>query len=467
MNRPNWIGQTLGGRYRLDELVGQGGMSAVYKAYDPNLRRVVAIKMIHSHLASDAKFVVRFEEEATAVAQLRHPNIVQVFDFNHDEDLYYMVQEFVPGETLQERLRRVNKLGRRLPLSDAILFTLNICDAAGYAHRRGLIHRDIKPANIMLDVHSQAILMDFGIVKITGGESHTASGAVVGTALYMPPELIRGEMPDPRSDMYSLGVTLYEMVNGRPPFEADSAMTLMMLHLQEPVPDLRGLRPEVPDQLIAVIEKALAKERGERFVSMAEMAASLKAILDLLNIPLPPTATQANVPINTPPGEPAGAAARLVVPTLASDLAASVTTPDLVPASSVDQPAQATTQEPPPSPPPAQIAQPTALEPSPSATSAAPEGSLLPCQPAHCLSQPQVPSHLWLPLPCSNLPGGFRDPLPQPRVRQPVHPETYRLHPLLQASQGPASHPARAIAGFCSSPEALCSSYSSPSASSS
>jgi serine/threonine-protein kinase len=108
MNRPNWIGQILGARYRIDEIVGQGGMSAVYKAYDPNLRRLVAVKMIHSHLADDPMFLMRFEEEATAVAQLRHPNIVQVYDFNHDEDLYYMVQEFVPGETLQERLRRLN-----------------------------------------------------------------------------------------------------------------------------------------------------------------------------------------------------------------------------------------------------------------------------------------------------------------------------------------------------------------------
>ena len=187
MSRPNWIGQTLGGRYRIDEILGQGGMSAVYKAYDPNLKRVVAIKLIHSHLASDPKFVSRFEEEATAVAQLRHPNIVQVFDFNHDGDLYYMVQEFIPGETLQERLRRLSKAGRRMAVTEAIQYTLNICEATGYAHQRDMVHRDIKPANIMLDTHGQAILMDFGIVKIMGGTQHTATGAVVGTALYMPP----------------------------------------------------------------------------------------------------------------------------------------------------------------------------------------------------------------------------------------------------------------------------------------
>jgi serine/threonine protein kinase len=279
MSRPNWIGKILVGRYRIDEILGQGGMSAVYKAYDPNLKRVVAVKMIHSHLADDPKFVARFEEEAAAVAQLRHPNIVQVFDFNHDEDLYFMVQEFVAGETLQERLRRLNRAGRRMSMAEAVQITRNICDAAGYAHQRGMVHRDIKPANIMLDVNGQAILMDFGIVKIVGSDRHTATGAVVGTALYLPPEMVRGLTPDARSDMYSLGVTLFEMVNGHPPFEADSAMTLMLMHLNDPLPDMRQLRPEVPDELIAVIERSLAKEREQRYPSMAAMAAALQSAL--------------------------------------------------------------------------------------------------------------------------------------------------------------------------------------------
>ena len=142
MSRNNLIGRVLGGRYRIDEILGQGGMSAVYKAYDPNLKRVVAVKTIHAHLADAAEFVNRFEEEATAVAQLRHANIVQVYDFDHDQGLYYMVQEFLPGETLQERLRRLNRVGKRLPLVEAVEFARNICDAVGYAHQRGMIHRD-------------------------------------------------------------------------------------------------------------------------------------------------------------------------------------------------------------------------------------------------------------------------------------------------------------------------------------
>jgi len=325
MFRPNWIGQTLGGRYRLDDIVGQGGMSAVYKAYDPNLKRVVAIKMIHTHLAEDPKFVFRFEEEAAAVAQLRHLNIVQVFDFNHDNNLYYMVQEFVAGETLQQRLRRLEKSNRRMPLNEAIGYILNICSAAGYAHARGIVHRDIKPANIMIDIHGQAILMDFGIVKIVGGEKHTATGAVVGTALYLPPEMIRGEIPDPRSDQYSLAVTLFECVSGRPPFEADSAMTLMMMHLNDPLPDLRQLRPDIPANLVSVIEKALSKNREERYASMADFAEALRGVLASLNqvIPADTMADQSAAQSANTIQEPGGLPGRAPVQTTAVESSSS------------------------------------------------------------------------------------------------------------------------------------------------
>lgn len=284
MDQPTWIGRTLGNRYRIDALLGQGGMSAVYKATDPNLKRVVAVKLIHSHLSTDPSFVQRFESEASAVASLRHPNIVQVYDFNTDNGVYYMVLEFIPGETLQERLKRLVDTGRQLPIQDAINFTINIADAVGYAHQRGMVHRDIKPANIMLDVQGQAILMDFGIVKILGGDSHTSTGAVVGTARYMSPELIRGEVADHRSDLYSLGVTLYEMLSGRPPFVADSAMTLMMMHLNDPIPNVRGFRQDVPAELVRILEKLLAKDRNARYQSAAELTADLRRALATLSM---------------------------------------------------------------------------------------------------------------------------------------------------------------------------------------
>jgi len=278
MSSPTWIGQTLNGRYLIQELLGQGGMSAVYKALDPNLKRVVAIKLIHPHLAMDNQFVQRFEEEAAAVASLRHPNIVQVYDFNTDKDVSYMVLEFLAGETLQDHLKRLTAQNRSMSVEQAIKYTINICDALGYAHQRGMIHRDIKPANIMLDVFGQAILMDFGIVKILGGSQHTATGAVMGTARYMSPELIRSEPADARSDIYSLGVTLYEMLSGKPPFVADSAMTLMMMHLNDPVPDPRSLRADLPPELVRILNKALAKDRNLRYPSTAEFVADLKKV---------------------------------------------------------------------------------------------------------------------------------------------------------------------------------------------
>ena len=288
MSTSDWIGKTLAGRYQIEELMGQGGMSSVFKANDPNLKRVVAIKMIHEHLSSDPDFVSRFEEEAFAVAQLRHSNIVQVYDFNHEDNTYYMVLEFIPGETLQNQLKRLNAAERLMPIEDVVGYMVDICEAADYAHERGMIHRDIKPANIMLSVYKQAILMDFGIAKIVGGQQHTATGATVGTAQYMSPEQIMGTNLDQRSDIYSLGVSLFEMVSGRPPFEADSAMPLMMMHMNDPIPDLQQINPHVPLGLAAVINKALAKSKEDRYQTAGEMAAALKNFPDQAATILPP-----------------------------------------------------------------------------------------------------------------------------------------------------------------------------------
>ncbi len=278
MAKPTWIGRKLSDRYLIEEILGRGGMSEVYKGSDPNLRRTVAIKLIHAHLSEDKQFVSRFEEEAAAVAQLRHPNIIQVFDFDSDDQTYYMILEFVPGETLQARLQRLSQDSKTMPPEQAIHFTAQVCDALAYAHKRGMIHRDIKPANIMLNPQGDAILMDFGIAKIVGGKQHTATGAVVGTAQYMSPEQVRGETADHRVDIYSLGITLFEMLGGRPPFQADSAMTLLMMHVNDPVPDIRKLNPDVPEQLVAVLQKALAKDRNDRYASAEEFAKALRTI---------------------------------------------------------------------------------------------------------------------------------------------------------------------------------------------
>jgi len=275
MSQTSWIGRTLGGRYQIEELLGEGGMSSVYKATDPNLRRTVAVKLIHPHLSKDPEFVSRFEEEAAAVARLKHPNVIQVFDFDHDADTYYMVLEYIPGETLQERLKDLASTSNRLAAKETIEIVSRISDALHYAHGRGMIHRDVKPANIILDDRGQPILMDFGIAKIIGGKVHTVTGSIVGTAMYMSPEQAAGETADSRADIYSLGVVLFEMIGGRPPFEGDSAMTILMKHMNDPVPDVSALNPDTSPALKAVIEKALEKDPGTRFLTAAEMGTSL------------------------------------------------------------------------------------------------------------------------------------------------------------------------------------------------
>lgn len=273
-----WSGQSLAGRYLIDDLVGQGGMSSVFRATDSNLKRTVAVKLIHPHLTGDADFLRRFETEAEAIAQLRHPNIIQVFDFSQHDGQYYMIMEFVAGESLQQRLRRLNDAGRKMSNDDIVKIAAGVCDGVEYAHRRGMVHRDIKPANIMLSVQGDAILTDFGLAKIAGTTQHTAAGAVMGTALYMSPEQIRGEQVDGRTDIYALGVTLFEMAGGRPPYTADSAMTVLMMHLNDPLPNVRELNPDVPAGLAAVIEKALAKDPGDRYATAAEMAGALRSL---------------------------------------------------------------------------------------------------------------------------------------------------------------------------------------------
>ena len=276
MTEPGWIGKVLGDRYRIDALLGQGGMSSVYKATDPNLRRVVAVKLIHSHLTGDPEFVRRFEVEASAVAQLHHPNIIQVYDFNRDGDTYYMVLEFVPGESLHQRLRRLASEERRMPPGQAAAIAADVAGAMGYAHEEGLIHRDIKPANIMLGERGQTVLMDFGVAKILGATQHTATGAVVGTAFYISPEQVRGEPPSPQSDIYALGASLFEMLAGRPPFMGDSAMSVMLKHINEAPPDLRHIAPDAPIGLVQVVEQALAKDPSQRFASAGVMAEALR-----------------------------------------------------------------------------------------------------------------------------------------------------------------------------------------------
>ncbi|RMD47689.1 MAG: serine/threonine protein kinase [Candidatus Thermofonsia bacterium] len=253
-------------------------MSTVYQATDLNLKRDVAIKIIHPHLTDNPEFLQRFEQEAASVARLRHAHITKVFDFNQEKGVYYMVMEYIAGETLAEKLRELNKTKSRLPYPEIIRMMATICDAVDYAHQTRLIHRDIKPANILIDLLGEPILMDFGVAKMIGGSTHTSTGAAMGTVAYMSPELVQGRGIDHRTDIYSLGIVLYELLSGAPPFTGDSTYEIMHSHVNRQIPLADNLDAATPPGLLDIVKKALAKNPDDRFQSAAEMANALRQL---------------------------------------------------------------------------------------------------------------------------------------------------------------------------------------------
>jgi hypothetical protein len=261
-------------------------MADVYKAYQPGLDRYVAIKVLHSFLAEDEDFVGRFEREATAVAKLRHPNIVQVIDFDHEGDLYYMVMEFIDGPTLKAELKEHSRMGQPFDPKEAARILTAIGNAVDYAHRRGMVHRDLKPANIMFTSEGQPVLTDFGIAKIVGAKRYTVTGAVSGTPAYMSPEQGQGERGDERSDIYSLGVILYEMATGRVPFDADTPFAIIMKHIKDPLPLPRQVSPQLPESVERVILKTLSKNPDDRYQTAGEMARALQQALVAPAVPI-------------------------------------------------------------------------------------------------------------------------------------------------------------------------------------
>ena len=282
-------GQTLG-NYRILERIGRGGMASVYKAYQPSLERHVAVKVIHEQLAADdEQFSKRFQREAKAVASLRHPNIIQVFDFGTVGDVSYMVMEYVEGTTLKAKLHGSSERGETMPLEEANRIFQSVASALEYAHRQGMVHRDIKPANVMLTPKGEVILTDFGIARIVGGTRYTATGAVVGTPAYLSPEQGQGERGDERSDIYALGVVLYEMVTGQVPFDADTPLAVIFKHISDPLPPPRQLNPDVPEAVEQVILKALAKNPDDRYYRVADMARALKDAMASKPAPEPET----------------------------------------------------------------------------------------------------------------------------------------------------------------------------------
>ena len=276
------VGSTVG-KYQIIELLGRGGMAEVYKGYQENLERYVAIKVMHAFLASDADFLGRFRREARAMAALNHPNIVGVYDFDVVGDSYYIVMEFVGQGALKERLDSLGSQNQRMPMGEAVRIVLEIADALAYAHSRGMYHRDIKPGNILLSETGKAILVDFGIAKMMSGPSHTATGSMIGTPAYMSPEQGLGQPGDHRSDIYSLGVLFFQMVTGQLPFNAETPLAVVMKHVSEAVPQPSTVEPNVPASIQTIIMRAMSKDPEERYQSATEMANELRRALTQLD----------------------------------------------------------------------------------------------------------------------------------------------------------------------------------------
>lgn len=251
-------------------------MSEVYKGEHVELGRMVAVKVLHPFLADEEGFVVRFKREARMVATLRQHNIVQVYDFDYNDELgiYYMVMEYIDGPTLKERLN-----DGPLPVEEAAKIGIAISEALDYAHERGMVHRDVKPANIMFIPEGEPVLTDFGIAKMLSLSELTASGAMVGTPAYMAPEVGIGKAGTSAADIYSMGVVLYQMATGRLPFESDSPMGIVMKHINDPPPPLTDFNPSIPPAYEAVVLRALEKQPEMRFEHAADMADALRRVL--------------------------------------------------------------------------------------------------------------------------------------------------------------------------------------------
>ncbi|MGC1166087.1 MAG: protein kinase [Solirubrobacterales bacterium] len=271
------IGTVLSGRYKLEAKLGSGGMSTVYLANDGTLDRAVAVKVMHREMSEQPDQLERFRQEARAVAKLSHPNVVAVIDAGEDGGHPYIVFEYVEGETLKQRIARLGALDTQ----EALAYAIEIARGLTVAHARNMVHRDIKPQNVLIDAEGRAKLTDFGISRQLEQDGMTATGRVLGTTDYVAPEQAMGHPVDIRSDIYSLGVVLYEMLIGQVPFHADSQVGVAMKHVNEEMPDVQQRRPEVSAAAALVVERATDKDPAQRYQEVGEMIDDLSTALEV------------------------------------------------------------------------------------------------------------------------------------------------------------------------------------------
>jgi serine/threonine-protein kinase len=273
MQPPSLVNHTLG-KYRIQAELGRGGMAVVYRGYDPALDRLVAVKVLAPHLVWQEGFVERFLREARSAARLNHPNIVTIHDVGQEAGGYYFVMEHVEGVPLDHLIQEHGVFAAE----DVLYITQALASALDYAHARALVHRDIKPGNVIVAVDHRVVLTDFGIAYAAQEQRMTSTGTILGTPEYMAPEQARGESADARSDLYSLAIITYQMLSGQVPFKADSTLALLYKVVNEPLPPIRQVRPELPEAVEQVLSKALAKAPAERFASAGDFYAALREI---------------------------------------------------------------------------------------------------------------------------------------------------------------------------------------------
>jgi predicted Ser/Thr protein kinase len=270
------VGEVLADRYELEELVGTGGMSSVFRAHDRLLDRKVALKILHQQYSGDGEYVERFRREARAVAALSHPNIVTVIDRGEHEGRQFIVFEYVAGENLKRLIERRGPA----PVATVLELGMQIARGLSFAHQQGLVHRDVKPQNVLLNGDGQAKVTDFGIARSMDVQhGMTQTGTVLGTSDYIAPEQAQGQRVDEHTDVYSLGVVLYELLTGEVPFPAENFVAVAMRHINEPPPPIRDKRPDVSPRLEAAVQRAMAKDPDDRFATMADLCAELEACL--------------------------------------------------------------------------------------------------------------------------------------------------------------------------------------------
>jgi predicted Ser/Thr protein kinase len=303
------------GKYEILEKRGEGGFGVLYKAMDPMIERVVALKVLHTQYASNERLSAWFKREAKAMARLNHPNIVTIHNFEIEGDRHFIVMEYVEGSNLDEDLKK----GGPMPIDDVIKAALQMVDGFGYAHENGIVHRDIKPSNIMVDRSGKVKITDFGIAKILGDSKLTKTGTGAGSLHYMSPEQIEGRPIDTRTDIYSLGITLYQMITGKVPFSDESEFVVMRAHLDQIPTSPSELRSDTPPELDRIVLKMLEKKPEDRYDSMQTLARELKRLagpvtgydrvveaepIDDLTVPMTPTPRRHDLTEAERPSEP-------------------------------------------------------------------------------------------------------------------------------------------------------------------